>query len=190
MRPSTKRALSLLGTAGLLLGSLAVYAVLLRPEYKVLIELRGQVAARLNLLREQQRLSASAQTLIAEYQSVAGRVADSLLLMLPDEESVSSLLNQLNAISQASGAVIQSADVNYLPVRPSLAKLSFVKSLGTLKVDIRVFGSYAGIKQFIQFLERNLRLMNVKNLDLSQAGKPDQDAYNVTLSVETYYQTK
>ena len=52
MKPSTKRALSLLGTAAVFVAALLVYALLLRPAYREVNVARGELGARAQIFAE------------------------------------------------------------------------------------------------------------------------------------------
>lgn len=189
MKSSTKRALSLLLSAALLLVSLVFYATLIRPEYQTAQELRAELASRSVLLVDQSSTIAQVERLISEYQSVS-RLEDNFSLALPEEEQVSSLLAQFNAFSQISGLTIQSVNFTYLALKPAPTKLSFSRGYGTLRLDLKLLGSYNGFKRFLQALETNIRVMDVSGLRVETAGRSDQDLFVYTLSVDTYYQPR
>jgi Tfp pilus assembly protein PilO len=189
MKASTKRALSLMASAGLIIVALAVYAMLIRPEYRIVQDLRGELASKSELLAHQQSAVTQVQNLIAQYQSVA-KLGDTLSLALPEKESVSLIMAQLNTISQSSGLSIQSVELNYLPISPSASKLSFVRNIGALRLDLKLFGSYAALKQFLQIMETNIRIMDTKTLKIETAAKAGQDYFTYHLTVDTYYQSK
>lgn len=189
MKASSKRALSLLLSAALLVGALFIYATFIRPEYSTIQELRGIVEAKAKLLEETKNASANIASLKLGYQKDE-KIIESLSLALPEDEAVSSLMAQLNALSQTSGLVIQSVGIAYLPVKSSPNTPSFAKKLGTLKLDLKLFGNYAAFNNFLQNLENNIRIMDVKNLKLSQESKTNQDLMNYGLTIDAYYQIK
>lgn len=187
MKSSTKRAASLLLTAVLFVASLFVYATLVRPAYEVITLLRGELASKTSFLEKQQAAISDVQQLLAQYQGVA-RLSDSLSMALPNKESVSSILAQITAISQSSGVVVQSVGITYLPLKPANATISLARGLGTLRLDIEMAGTYAALKRFLQSLETNIRVMDVQNLTIDPIGGSDQDLFNYSLNVDTYYQ--
>lgn len=189
IQTSSKRALMLVISATLLVGALASYATLILPEYQIVLNLRGGLASKENILAKQQTVAAQVQNVIAEYRSVE-RLSDSLLLALPDGEGLSSVFGQINAISQSAGLTVQAVGVSYLSIRPMPNnQLSSARGLGTLRLDLRLFGNYASLKRFLQFLETNIRIMDVKALRMEAASRTDQDLFSYLLTVDTYYQT-
>src|SRR3989338_11333432 len=189
MQASTKRAFSLLLSALLLVAALFVYSSLIRPEYQAVLQLRGELISKTNLLSKQQVVMSQVQNLIAQYRGVE-KLGESLALALPQEEALSSVMLQLNALAQFSGLSIQSVGINYLPVKSVGQKSSLIRGLGTLRLDLRLFGDYAGLKKFLPSLETNIRLMDVQSLKLEAGSKTEQDLYSYLLTVDTYYQPK
>lgn len=189
MKASTKRALSLILSAGLLVAALVIYAVLIRPEYQSMLKLRGELVSKVNLFEKQQNVMTNMQNLIAQYRG-AEKLSDSLSLALPEEENISSIMYQINALSQLSGLTAQSVGISYLSVKPSAGKSFSRQGLGALRLDFRLIGNYAGLKKFLPALETNIRVMDVKALKLESASKTDSDLFTYLLTVDTYYQTK
>ncbi len=195
MSASTKRALSLILSAGLVVASLFIYATLISPEYAEVKNLRGEFFSKSDLLNSQKTSIDQVRKLIAQYQGVA-KLGESLSLALPEDESVSSIMSQINAISQASGLTIQSVGINYLPAKQATVKLTSAKGIGSLKLDLKLAGSYSALKNFLQSLETNIRIMDMQSLkiesvqSIAQSKAGTQDLFNFTLSVNTYYQAK
>ena len=189
MKATTKRAFSLLLSAAMLVGALVIYATLIRPAYQEVLTFRGTLLAKTNLLSDVEKASVEIETLQARYQGVA-KLEDQLSFALPLEESTGSVLAQLNALSQSSGMALQSILFSKLPIKPSRSSLSSAKGVGSLQLELKFFGSYSALKRFLQDLERNIRLMDIKSLKIESIGRPDQDIFNYGLIVDTYYQIR
>lgn len=169
--------------------ALIIYASLIRPEYETVLRLRGILESKFNLQKEEREAIIQVENLIAQQQG-AVKLEDQLLLALPEEESVSSVMAQINAIAQINGILTQSVGIEYLPIRPAVARLVSGRNVGVLRLDLKLAGSYAALKGFLQHLEKNIRLMDVKTLRIEPGGKSDQDFLTYNLSVDTYYQAK
>ncbi|MBI4992507.1 MAG: type 4a pilus biogenesis protein PilO [Candidatus Harrisonbacteria bacterium] len=189
MRASTKRALSLLASSGFVVFALIVYITLIQPEYEMIKELRGGLDSNIKILADTRTALLGVDKLKIEYKQNEKKI-DTLSLALPSEESVSSIVAQINNRSEANSLIIQSIGINYLPIKSPIGSVSLIRGIGTLQLDLRIFGSYSSFKRFLQDLERNVRIMDVRNLRLESAGKPDQDLYAFNLTVDTYYQPK
>ena len=189
MKASTKRALSLLLAVALVVAVVVIFATFIKPAYQDIQNLRALFYSKTDLVNVEQKAIGQVQNLIADYKGTA-KLEEQLSLALPNEESVSSVMSQLNAISQLNGISIQGVGIEYLPIKPSTTKLSSAKGLGTLRLDLRLFGSYAAFKAFLGDMEKNVRIMDLRNLKIEQAGKPNNDIFFFTLGVDTYYQPK
>ena len=189
MSASTKRAANLLLSAIFISGAFVVYAALIRPEYAEVQQLRGELEANASLLNEQEGATSQVENLLRQYQDRSG-LGSTLALALPEEAAVSSLMAQVNTLSQLSGLTVQSVAISQLPVKLPLVRLSFAKGFGTLRLELRLLGPYGGLKRFLETLETNVRVMDVVGAKIDHVGQPGQDLFNYSLTVDTYYQPK
>jgi len=189
MKASTKRASILLLSAALIVVSLIMYATLVRSAYDSMVNLRSELASQSNLLDVQSEAITQVKSLVAQYQSVA-KLEDQLALALPTEEAVSGVMAQLNAIAQSNGASIQSVGITYLPIKSAATSLTFARGIGTLQLEMKVLSSYESFKRFLQGLETNIRIMEVRSVKIDPVSSISQDLYVYTLTVDTYYQPK
>ncbi len=200
MKPSVKRALSLLLSAALLVGALMVYGLLIQGEYAAVQQLRGTLSAKTQVLNVETKAVEQVKNLVVSLQSI-GNISNALSTALPSDSSLSAVMAQLNALAQAHGVVLQGVGVNYLPIIPPPVKLTFAKGIGSMRLDIKFVGPYAAGRDFLVDLERNLRIMDVRTMQMSSAlqssqGTPSaaqptqgtQDLLNFGLTVDTYYQ--
>lgn len=189
MKPSVKRALSLLLSAALLVAALIVYALFIRSEYAATQGLRGTLESKNQILNIETAAVEQVKNLVVSLKSIAN-IDNSLSFALPPDESISSVVAQVNSLAQLHGLVLQGVGISYLPMIPSPVKLSFAKGMGALQLDIKFVGPYASGRDFIADIERNLRIMDVKNLKIESASKTGQDLMTFGMTVDTYYQVK
>ena len=192
MKASSKRILSILASGFFFIMAVVIYALFIRPEYDNVQRLRSEVASRAQAVEQQKDVVKQIQRLLQEYQGVA-RLQETLSLALPQESGVAEALNQLNGAAQIGGLAIQSAGVQSLAIRPSSASIKSAKGIGTLRFNAKISGDYDQIKRFLQMLETNIRLMDVKSLKIESGVDPTQKSvqkylYNIT--VDAYYQVK
>ncbi|MEK7520620.1 MAG: type 4a pilus biogenesis protein PilO [Patescibacteria group bacterium] len=192
MKASSKRILSILASGFFFIMAVVIYALFIRPEYDNVQRLRSEVASRAQAVEQQKDVVKQIQRLLQEYQGVA-RLQETLSLALPQESGVAEALNQLNGAAQIGGLAIQSAGVQSLAIRPSSAPIKSAKGIGTLRFNAKISGDYDQIKRFLQMLETNIRLMDVKSLKIESGVDPTQKSvqkylYNIT--VDAYYQVK
>ena len=189
MKSSSKRASSLLISGALMLSALVFFVSLTLPVYQDILELRSEFASQSVLLEKAKNDINTVQQLKVQYENDAG-IIESLFTSLPKKESVSSIMAQINAISGTSGAILESVDIGYIPIKPPILKLASARGIGVLRINLSLIGNYSTIKRFIQLLETNIRLMDIQSLNFSQSGSSDQNIYNFSILVDTYYQAK
>ena len=185
VRPSGKRAIMLFFGAGLLVASLVAYAAYLRPAYDEVTILRGTLIGKQNLFEEKKQAVDKVEQLIKQYQG-ADKLQDVVSMSLPASEEVSAVFNQLQAIAGTNGLAVQVFNVQPLSTKPS--GKSLVRPLGTLRLSLRLAGSYAAFKEFIRGIETNIRVMDVVSIKVESAGKGDYFGYTVV--ADTYYQAE
>ena len=187
MKSSTKRIVSI-GLSFIFFSAiLFVYVNFITPELTEVQKQRAVVVAKENLFNGQKAAVEEVQKVLSEFQSVA-QLQQTISLALPLAENTTQVLNQLQAIALNSQTNISSLDIE--PIAFTASKEPIIRRLGGLGLGITVSGSYEAVKNFLRFLETNVRLMNVKNLEVrpgAAQGRP-QDFYSLILKAETYYQ--
>ena len=175
----------------LLVGALAVYAFFVRPAYDGVTALRGTLIAKQKLFGDKQAAVKKVQSLIMQYQG-AGNLQDAISLSLPQNEEVSSVFNQLQAIAASNGMAVEVFNVQPLAMRSDDSgdgkQLSLVRPLGTLRLSLRLTGSYGAFKDFIRGLETNIRAMDLVSMKVEPIGVRGGDNFSYTLVADTYYQ--
>ena len=198
MKSSAKRAISLLVSAFLLVGALIVYAAWVRPAYDTVTALRGSLIAQQNFFDEKKKAVDKVGTLIMQYKG-AGSLEDMISLSLPQSEEVSSVFNQLQAIAGTNGMTVEVFNVQPLSMRSGSDEIAaakgkskdaipLVRSVGTLRLSLRLTGPYAAFKEFVRGLETNIRVMDVVSMKVEPVGAKGADMFAYTLVADTYYQ--
>jgi len=190
MKPSAKRAFSLLLSALLLVAALFTYGLFIKTEYSQILKLRAKLTGQRVLFQEKQQAIAKVESLIKQYQG-SGRLQDTIALSLPNKEDLAAVFNQLQALADFNGLAIEIFNVQALPIKPAGSepgrRAGLVRGLGTLRLSLRIAGSYESLKGFLRGLETNIRVMDLVNLKIESLAK-GLLLYN--LVVDTYYQTQ
>jgi len=187
MKTSTKRILSIGFAALCLVAAMIVYGGLIRPELKIVSEKRGEVVSKETLLNNQKTAVSEVQKLIAQFQSIA-RLQENVSLAIPVGEATTEALNQWQSIVKLSGVSVRSFSLKPIALQPS--KQPLAKRLGILEMNTAVEGSYEAIKNFLRFLETNVRVANTRSFSVTSvigAGALGE-RYSLSLTVEMYYQ--
>lgn len=186
MRPQTKRALSLMVSAALLIAAAVVHVSLIRPVYEEILNLRGELKARNQFLKEQTSALAKVSDLILQYQG-SEQIQNTISLSYPLDEGLASVFNQLRTLAQVNGLGIEIFNVKPLALR-ELVAAPLIRNSGTLQVSMRVTGSYPAFKRFVQGVETNIRAMDVQSFSVERSLAPNIDFFVYNLTVNSYYQ--
>jgi Tfp pilus assembly protein PilO len=189
MKASTKRLLALTGSATLILLALIVYVVLVKPEYTIIQELRGELRSGKDLYTAQSEAIDYANSLYGKNQADINQIQNDLSLALPDKQEVAGVVYQIQAISVLNNIAIDSINLENLPIQQK-SKNSLVKNYGILRISTKLIGAYESFKELLRFLENNIRLMDVRTLRIYQVNDLEQGIFNYELVVDTYYQVK
>ncbi len=184
MRPATKRLFSILASSGLLIGTIIFFSSAVMPEYKNIQQLRGEKKSLDAVVGEEDRLINTASQLLNEYQNAAN-LRDNLSLVLPREEALPGMINQIQGIARSTGVTIEGINVENLPLTHS-EKSSIVEPVGSFKATVRIRGSYEASRSYVQSLETNVRIIDVDSFAVSGGGGAGPLTTNLVL--RTYYQ--
>lgn len=189
MRASSKRTLSILASLVLLVGAVFIYSSLIKPAYLEIKSLRSQTATRIDIIGENQSYINKIQNLLNEYQN-ASQLQAAITVLLPDEQNLAQSLNQINGLIGISGLSPDRISVNQLAIRPSLGS-SIVKSIGTLRFEVKILGNYQNFKSFLQKLETNIGIFDVVSVKVEPPGRGTSTGiFNYTAVIDSYYQTQ
>lgn len=189
MKTSTKRALSILFSVFFLICAVIVFTNLIKPELEEIGRLRGEVMSKNQNYLVQKNAITQVAEIISQLKS-ANDLQKTLSFAMPVKANVTEILNQWYAISRNSEASVRALDIKVgsLVSKPPHPLL---KGRGTISVSLDVVGTYEALKQFLNSLETNSRVVNVVSFDLSPVmGMVSSSGtlYSLKMEVETYYQ--
>ena len=185
MKPAAKRLFGILASLVLVVASLVVYSSLLLPKYADIQELRGEREALTQLLQEQMDAVDAVQRLVRQYSDVTD-LQRSLAITLPIEEEVASIVNQLQGIASTNGMLMSSLSMRPMAIEPT-AVGDIVRPVGILRISVDLIGDYTSLKAYLEALETNVRIMDVRSIQVQNAGTSD-GPYDYQLEIDTYYQ--
>ena len=201
MKTSSKRILSILLSAFFLMATLVVYGSLIQPEITASSALQSVVASKINLYNSQKAAVAQVASLISQFKSAA-KLQETVGLAVPIGPNTTQALNQWQAISVANQVNLQSLDIQSDKIsKQKVVAQSLVKKLQNIPTKVSATGGYGALKQFLNSIETNARVMNVTSFTFrttpgSQTGLPAQaglgrnPTYSLELNVVAFYQEK
>ena len=114
---------------------------------------------------------------------------EKISLLLPEKIENGELVYQLEGLADFSNVELIKASFNEIKTEKKGAaylkkEKKLIKDLGIISVNLEVEGDYPSLKEFLRKIETNIRVMDVKRMELYKAGKGL--AANLTLYL--YYQ--
>jgi Tfp pilus assembly protein PilO len=191
MKQSSKRFISLMVAVVLLFAALIIYFNFIQPAYGDAEQAKNDMLAKQDFVNNQKSAIQQVKNLVAQYQG-KGDVAQAVSLALPTNKNqadafhVLSGLADLHHLSLQSFAASAAAAQNITVGQAS--STSLVRPTGSLLFQIKFAGAYADFKAFLQNIETNVRIFDVRSLGVAPLGKPGQDFFTFDLTVATYYQ--
>ncbi|MBI5079650.1 hypothetical protein HZB06_03245 [Candidatus Wolfebacteria bacterium] len=191
MKASSKRTLSILLSIFLFIGSLAIYAYLLKPAYEKVKIQKSEIASRLETVKEYEGIISRIKNLLGQYENAA-QAQETMSVILPIDQNVPESINQINGLAYFNNLTIDRLSIRQLAISPSNDKLNLIKGIGVLRVNIHLKGDYGAIKSFIHNLETNLNLMDLVSLRFEPvaAGAKGSNFFDYSAEIDTYYQAK
>ena len=193
MRQSTKRFASAVAAFILILAALIVYFDLTKPTFDEIQQIRGDELNRQQILGMQQSAVDQVKKLLGTYAEQSA-LQDAVSASLPLKQDVSTVLAHLAAISSAdriqlqSVALLPSGVATGLPSGKASSTPALVGPVSSFILQVKGTGSYEDFKIFAKDLESDVRLMDVKDIIINPAGRPDQDLYVYDMRFKVYYQ--
>jgi len=186
MKASTKRILSILLSAVFLIALVVVITSLVKPEFGRVMEKRAELYSKQQIFDKQKEAVEKVDSLIQEIQSF-DKLRNAVSLAIPLNPEVPKVLNQIDAIARTSDVNIPSFESEPKPFEGGDQTLT--RRLGVLGLNFTARGDYQNLKNFLRFIESNVRVFDVKGLNLSRrdigGGQID---YSLSIEAETFYQ--
>jgi len=114
---------------------------------------------------------------------------EKISLFLPEKREIGEVLYQLEGLANLSNVKLNQCIFSEVRKEKKLPRFSdkkekLTKDFGTLSVALEVEGDYPSIKNFLKKIETNIRVMDIKRINLNKVGK----SLKGTVTVDFYYQ--
>lgn len=191
MTQSSKRAISIILSLAFFVMAIFIYASFVVPAYADANLLRGELSTKQSALSEQRQIVEKIRELLARFESIPG-LESTLSNVVPNDEAVSALFNEVYSIASRSGLRVDDFSSNTaLALAPNRdSNSAALRNLGTMQVETTLIGSYESIRAFIEALERDVRIMDINEVSIESAADPGSNLFTVRLQLKAYYQTK
>lgn len=175
--------------------TLIVYFNLIVPANDDEQEVKAQVISRQEFIDSQKAAISQVQKLINSYKG-EGDFQNAVSSILPSFPDLAGAFSQISGLIQINKILMQSMAVgtatNHEDSTSGAKDKQFqqiaAKPYSSVDFQFRMVGTYENFKSFMKNLETNIRIFDVKRIDMQPSGKPNQDVYIYDLTVSAYYQ--
>lgn len=175
MTPANKNYLGV-GLVGLVLIIFWIFGV---PTWDRISLLNGAIAEREGILSSRTDILRKIEDLNKQYQQRSADVSK-ISSVMPSAKSAAELVSTIEAITQQTGL--------------QLVEITMGESGGqqqefqTVFIELGLIGNYPSLTAFLELAEKNLRLIDVFELSVSQASTPGQQiVLNFRVKANAYY---
>lgn len=184
MTTQSKRKIVILVGLVFLLASLFVYFNLLKPMLGGASKLRGELVSKENLFKD---MKSAIQQLKQKVEALKGD-EDRVNRIISTGPNLSELINQLHGLAIQKNISLNSIapTVALATISAAEAERTILRPLNTIRLLLKFSGSYDNIKEFVNALGVNLRLIDIREVNIEPI-RQAEDRYNVELRAIAYY---
>ncbi len=166
----------------LILAAVGGFVGFVMPTYNEAREIKQQKDKYEEVLANARLLAEKRDSLLEIYNSIDPSDLERLERMLPDNPDNVKLILEIDALARSQGLTLQNVKIGQPEEQRNRTA---VADIGTLTLDFSTSGPYPGYVNFINALEKNLRIMNVRKI--SFIAPDDRSSYQYQTSIETYW---
>lgn len=157
--------------------SILIFFLLVLPAFDETRMLRGSIKEREGILKETEEISGRIRDLNQEIESRRLEV-EKLDRLLPREKELSEILSGIESIVSVSGLTLSEINLSEIPGQGEIRKIN-----GTMKLG----GNFASFLNLLDFLEKNLRLVEVGTVDAASQSVEGARILNYDIKFELSY---
>lgn len=181
----------------LVVALIAIVVFLDLPAYNKFSLLQKEIKSQNDLIKERQEIMVKVDQLKETYEKRKAEISR-VYYVLPIGKDIPSLIVQFEALAAENGLILEKIDFVEKTSQKTVqaeqegegitpASQADYKSLG---ISASLTGSYKAFKSFVEALEYNIRLADLKSVDFSsqQALETGVSALNFSITLDVYYQ--
>jgi len=170
----------------------AILFLLVLPTYNKTGLLRGMLKDDTNSLKETEEVFAKANQLKQVYEARKDEI-NKVYYILPSGSDIPNLIVQLEALASENGLILDKMNFIKKTLIKKIATEETAttpesepqKEYKTLGVTLSLVGNYNSFKSFLEALELNMRLMDIKSITFS--GQKEAVGFTFNIELEAYY---
>jgi Tfp pilus assembly protein PilO len=156
--------------------SILVFSLLVLPAFDKTRTLSGSIKERENMLDELQQTAGRIAEFNNEIKTNEANIAK-LDQLLPRQKEVSEILVTIESIISSSGLYLSELSISE-PVS---------QGIGKVNANIKLTGEFYSLMNFLDLLEKNLRLIEINAIDISTQPGGGLSAINYDIKFEASY---
>lgn len=168
-----------------LIASVVVYSSLIISSYENVGILRGQLFSKSDTITKYKTTVARVKNILSDVQG-SSQVKTQVSAILPKEKDVSYFMGQIVGLSKINALTLESVATQLAPLQPSSS--SVIKSIGQIRSEVKITGTYAGLKSFLRQIETNMLLMDVTDVRIEGIKSGVSAPLSAALNIASYYQ--
>jgi len=157
--------------------AILIFFLLVLPAFDQTRALRGSIKEREDILKEADEISNQIKNLNSEIEFKRVDI-EKLDRLLPREEELPELLSNIESIVSSAGMILSEMDLSEVPGQGEIRKIN-----GTLKLS----GNFGSFVNFLDLLEKNLRLIEVGAVDAASQLVGGSKTLNYDVRFEVSY---
>ncbi len=185
MKYSTKRMLAILGGIIFFLVGVFIFQNYVTPLKSDIKRLRGEILKKEEFYQTQYQAKNQLENLLNQIQNLKD-FKENLDKILPSNEpKIIEVLKTVQNLVELNNLTLNNFNFKEKGYQNIKTQFSFIKKLVAVEMTLDLAGDYNDIKNFLNDLENNLRIMNINNLVFKNI---NNNNYNLGLTVVFYYQ--
>lgn len=165
--------------------SVTVGFIVVWPEWKTVNELKDEKILQEKSLEDLKDTIANINELSNKYDKSEEDI-NKLAIAIPSTPQIPELLIQVEELVKKNGLILGNIDFS---VEGGGGEGLLQSDIGTIAINVSVEGTYAGLKNILNDIEKNIRLMDVVSVNFSKTDK-ETGFSGYSISLNTYYLVK
>jgi Tfp pilus assembly protein PilO len=195
MKETAKRNISLILVIVFFGAAMIVFFTLSWPNLTKVFDLNFTLNKTKKEYENQNQSLQLAKSIIEQYRNL-NNVNQAISLTMPKTNEVYNIIVQLNKIAESSGMSIEGLSlkevINNNELDDSNNRQNLVKPYRTISINTSLNGSYESFKTWLELVETNIRLMDVKSVSFEgvnlSSNKSINNFFNFNVNLDIYYQ--
>jgi Tfp pilus assembly protein PilO len=169
--------------------SIATIVLVVQPQYTEIQEMQRTETELERVLNNARRLQSLRDDLLEKRKSIANTDIRRLEKLIPESADNVKLILEFEQISNKNNLSIQAASAVKDDDTEGSSQQTFdieTNDYGVITLDFTLQGTYSDFISFLQDIEKNLRITDIKNLTISPSDG-DGSSYSFDITIDTYW---